>query len=313
MNKLLYLLIGFMLILLASSYLFIPNEIVISKNEQVESTERIVLKYLESAEHRLKWWPGSKDAGQDIANPLKYNNYDYEFRDPKLNSIVVIIRSGNTDLKSTVSWMPYSGNLIRLSWKTTLSAGSNPIKRFSRYLQAREIKANMTLIMERYSKFIANHKNVYGHNFRIERVTDTLLATTQLYSTAYPDNSQIYLTIDKIRKYLDRQGIQPTKPPMLNISSDAKGQYQTTVALPVPKRFQPDETILLRNMVPGNILVADVKGGRKSISGGFSQMEIFMQDFKLGSPAIYFESLITDRRAEPDTSKWITKIYYPIY
>ena len=29
------------------------------------------------------------------------------------------------------------------------------------------------------------------------------------------------------------------------------------------------------------------------------------------SPAIPFESLITNRLEEPDTSKWVTKIYYP--
>jgi hypothetical protein len=313
MKKLVYLLVGLVLTLLVSSYLFIPDEIIISENGQVESSERIVLKYLESAEQRVKWWPAPTGADQSKVNPLKYKSYEYEFRDPKLNSVVVIIRSGDADLISTVSWMPYSGNLVRLTWKTALSAGGNPVDRFLRYQEARKVKANMTDIMDHYLKFIVNHKNVYGHTFRIETVADTLLATTHFNSKDYPDNIRIYQSINHIKKYLESQGIQPTKPPMLNISSDGQGKYQTTVALPVPKRFKPNDSILLRNMVAGNILVADIRGGRKSVSDGFSQMEIFMKDFKLSSPAIYFESLITDRRAEPDTSKWITKIYYPIY
>ena len=36
-----------------------------------------------------------------------------------------------------------------------------------------------------------------------------------------------------------------------------------------------------------------------------------MTDNALSSPAIPFESLVTNRMQEPDTSKWVTKIYYP--
>jgi hypothetical protein len=41
-------------------------------------------------------------------------------------------------------------------------------------------------------------------------------------------------------------------------------------------------------------------------------MKAYMKDFKLTSPAMPFELLVTNRANEPDTSKWVTKIYYPI-
>ena len=37
-----------------------------------------------------------------------------------------------------------------------------------------------------------------------------------------------------------------------------------------------------------------------------------MDDYHLTSPAISFQSLVTDRQVEKDSLKWITKIYYPI-
>ena len=42
------------------------------------------------------------------------------------------------------------------------------------------------------------------------------------------------------------------------------------------------------------------------------QMEQYVSDHKYVRIAIPFQSLVTDRMNEPDSSKWITKIYYPI-
>jgi hypothetical protein len=38
----------------------------------------------------------------------------------------------------------------------------------------------------------------------------------------------------------------------------------------------------------------------------------YKDDYQRVSPAIPFYSLITDRLKEPDSSKWITKIYFPV-
>jgi hypothetical protein len=65
-------------------------------------------------------------------------------------------------------------------------------------------------------------------------------------------------------------------------------------------------------MVPGKILVAEVKGGEQRVREAAANLQNYVDDYKLKSPAIPFESLVTDRTKETDTSKWITKLYYPI-
>ena len=313
MKKLLCLLLGLSSLFLLSSYFLIPDEIVISDTEEIESSERIVSKYLQSRDHRLKWWPEIKSEASAKTDSLIYKQKNYVFQNPSFNSQDIHISAENLNLKSTMSWLPYSSKLIRLRWEASLPAGRNPVKRFVRYQQARRIKSDMTFIMEQYLAFITNPREVYGYDFKIQTVTDTLLATANFNSAAYPENARIYREINKLKTHLKRQGVDVVNPPMLNISKNAQGRYQTTLALPVGRRFQPDESVLLRNMVPGNILVTEVKGGPKAISNGFRQMEVFMKDFRLSSPAIPFESLVTDRTTQTDSSKWITKIYYPIY
>jgi hypothetical protein len=42
-------------------------------------------------------------------------------------------------------------------------------------------------------------------------------------------------------------------------------------------------------------------------------MDQYFKDYNRVAMAIPFEYLITDRLKVPDTSKWVTKIYCPVY
>jgi hypothetical protein len=84
------------------------------------------------------------------------------------------------------------------------------------------------------------------------------------------------------------------------------------VAIPVNKRIPETSQFLFRRMVPGNILVTEVKGGDSTIRHGIRVMENFVHDYQRTIMAIPFESLITNRMNEPDSSKWVTKIYFPV-
>ena len=85
------------------------------------------------------------------------------------------------------------------------------------------------------------------------------------------------------------------------------------VAIPVSKSIPTNNNFLFKRMVPGKILVTEVKGGTYTTGEALKQLEIYRSDNHLRSPAIPFESLVTDRSREPDTSKWVTKIYYPVF
>ena len=85
------------------------------------------------------------------------------------------------------------------------------------------------------------------------------------------------------------------------------------VAIPINKVIPENEKFVSKRMVPGKILVAQVRGGTYTTAAALRKLEIYMDDNRLSSPAIPFESLLTNRIEEPDTTKWITKIYYPIY
>jgi hypothetical protein len=102
---------------------------------------------------------------------------------------------------------------------------------------------------------------------------------------------------------------------MLNISRTDSNAYNFMVALPINKPLSAEGEILYKQMLPkGNFEATD------SIYGGFKKLDILFasfikmkEDYQMMSPAIPFQSLITDRRKEADTTKWITRFYYPIF
>jgi hypothetical protein len=43
------------------------------------------------------------------------------------------------------------------------------------------------------------------------------------------------------------------------------------------------------------------------------QIQLYIQDYHRTLMALPFQQLITDRSAEPDTTRWITDIYVPLF
>jgi hypothetical protein len=65
-------------------------------------------------------------------------------------------------------------------------------------------------------------------------------------------------------------------------------------------------------MKGGNILSGEVIGGPQEIDAATKQFELYIHDYQRTIIAIPFQMLITDRTKEPDSTKWITRIYYPV-
>ena len=67
-----------------------------------------------------------------------------------------------------------------------------------------------------------------------------------------------------------------------------------------------------RNACSGNCLVANVYGGRYTLDSLMRGMHHFTRENGFIMPAIPFESMVTNRLMQPDTSKWQTRIVFPV-
>jgi hypothetical protein len=88
--------------------------------------------------------------------------------------------------------------------------------------------------------------------------------------------------------------------------------FETQVAIPTNHTLKNDGIVFARKMIPGNFLSAIVRGGEYSIRESMQQLDFYLKDHGKIQMARPFEQLITDRIMEPDTTKWLTRIYMPV-
>ncbi|MFN9666034.1 MAG: hypothetical protein ACK57C_05515 [Bacteroidota bacterium] len=128
-----------------------------------------------------------------------------------------------------------------------------------------------------------------------------------------PNTEETYKIIDTLEKFLAAEQLAPLGQPILHIRPLDEKSFQLMTALPVERPIQPTDLFRNKSMAPGFLLKADVKGGLSSIEASEREMENYARDNHKQSPAIPYQLLVTDRRKEADTTKWITQINYPVF
>jgi len=298
-------------LLLISAYVFLPKKINSATSKKIgcniNSLNRFVIEGKWS-----KWWPGSvlHDSATN-KNIYAFKGYKYIITGRKYNSVLIQITLPDLVIDATIFFLPLKDS-IQAEWKYSLETNSNPINKINLYRVTKNIDSNLREILESMKDFLESNLKVYGFNVDEMQVKDTILVSTKFSGKEHPTTPEIYKAIDSIKSYILAHNAIETNAPMLHIWQDS-GIYKTTIAIPVNKKIPENNFFSIKRMVPGKILVAEVKGGDNTSTEGMRQLGLFVTDNGLSSPAIPFESLITDRMNEPDTSKWITKLYYPIF
>jgi hypothetical protein len=94
---------------------------------------------------------------------------------------------------------------------------------------------------------------------------------------------------------------------MLNILPSINNQYEVMIGIPTKTDVEEQEPFKRKKMILGYILVGDVQGGMATVAAAEKRMADYAFDHQKTAPAIPFQSLITDRMQEKDTSKWISR------
>lgn len=264
-------------------------------------------------EQEWQWWPGAKPKNGQAPLNFGYNGNTYSIIEKKLSSFVITISKEKDSIHSELFFLPIQNDSIQLNWIGLPQKPAGILSRMEKKSWIKHVDADMQLILEKMSSFYSNEDNVYGSHMQNSTVADSNYIFTSFASRTYPSIKLIYNYIDQLQHYIQLNNARSLGPPMLNIYVGSDSTYFTKVAFPVDKKLNDAGNIQYRWMLKGgNILVTEVRGGPHKIDRAFLQMQNYLQDHLRTSPAIPFQSLITDRRQEPDTNKWITRLYWPM-
>jgi hypothetical protein len=288
-----------LMMLIGSLYIFIPNIVRLKSSTGIKTTQKGLQRMLLNNKNVANWWPGTinKDS----------------FYDNSITLLPIIIENKETSIKSTLFLISIQTDSLNLEWVAQTISSYNPVKRFTSYIKARQINNDMDMVLKKMKQYYSFPKNIYGYDIQKELVVDANLISTSGKCKGFPGNEFIYGLINKLKGYANEENTKITGYPMLNIEPFDSVDYLVRVALPLEKLLPDKGNIHQKRMLKnGNILVTEIKGGNAQTGEAFNQIMHYANDYERSSPAIPFYSLITDRTKEPDSSKWITKVYYPV-
>ncbi len=312
MKKLLLIVIALILLAIAAIYILIPGKITIARTIIVPANREALLRKMENEESWKRWWPGNTH-GTDTAVTYLLKGISFKPRAPLALSVPMSVDSKDFVTSAEFTFFPYTVDSTGIHIETTVSVSNNPVKRVRQYIECGKLAKDFTDILESVKSTYSRIVNLYDFDIQKKSVVDSILISTFEEIKGYPSADKIYELIDKLKGYIKKNGAGETGFPMLHINAVDSVNYRVKVAIPVNKKLPGSGDISYKWMLGGgNILITEVKGGHDEINKAYKQILNYITDHNRIAPAIPFESLVTDRSKEPDSSKWITRIYYPV-
>lgn len=316
MKKWLTVLITVLVLIVAGLYIFIPAQVELHQWKTARCTVDGAFRSLSDLNNWTKWWKGEGFfiEGGSAHPSFRYKDCSYQVTKILYDDIEVkIAYPGGTTLTNLLI-SPLNKDSVRLNWSGPLPVGQQPLQRWRQYHLSKELASNVVSVLSRLRIFLNDYKNIYGISVNRQKVRDTTLISLKRKFPRDPSTKDVDELLRLLKNYVKKQGAQETGYPMLHVAEAEDHTVNTMVAIPVNKVLQGNNSgIAFKRMVAGNILVTEVRGGPATIKNAREQLENYVHDYGFESPAIPFESLITNRPDEKDTSKWVTKLYYPVF
>lgn len=297
-----------------SAYLLIALLLPSSSSYSFQSSSTVptpaILRLLTDSAQTGRWWPGTSTSGP----AWTWEQGAYQVRQTFLTHIYLEGNRNGIRSSIIISAIANGPGSTLLSYKVQTDTSSDLFWRPLQQLSLMRQKREHARLMDTLTRFFGRTDLVYGFRIEHQRVTDgTLLSFKQRFEQD-PTPAEIARMVDTVRSRIRTLGATETNQPMLNIYTTEDGGMEAMVAIATDREIHGDEPFTLKRMLPGgNILVAEVKGGPCQIRACQEAVDAYVKDHRILSPAMPFQRMITDRHAEPDTSKWITTINYPIF
>jgi hypothetical protein len=306
MKKIMFIFAVFVALTLAGIYLFIPRRLKIGKSIIVRMPIAAVHRSLSDDNSWSKWWPGEK--------PFIYKDYLYKIHGKIFNATDLDIITGKDTLKTRLELVMIAFDSTMISWSGVQPGSNNPFSRLVHYRKAASKEKNMKTILESMKSFLENPEKIYGLKVREKKVNDSVLISTRRAFDHWPTSQDIDAMIQRLKDYIKLNKAAEKNSPMLNVLQTGISHYEAMVAIAVDQRLPETKEFVPKFLVKGgNILETEIKGGPFTIIKAMEEFENYRYDYKYTSPAIPFQLLVTDRIKEADTTRWVTRLYYPVF
>ena len=291
-------------------YIFIPSTLTVSNIVYCKATQPGTYRMLISNAKWQQWWI---DKNASTQNNFIYKGDKYSLSNFYDNGVGINIQYRNKTINSELRVLELVYDSVGIQWKFLIQTGLNPFKKISNYKKAVALKENTKDILNHFKNFVEQDENIYGITIKLSSIEHIFMITTKKFYQHDPSTEEVYYNINFLKRFAATHNLKQDYYPMMNVIKNNDSSYRLMVALPVNKETNFTGNIHSVRMVQGNFMVTEVKGGYATINNALNEMQLYFNDYEKTAMAIPFQYIITDRMNEPDTTKWITKIYAPVY
>jgi len=271
--------------------------------------ESAVQRFITNKASWKKWWPGTY--GNDSI--YLYRDCNIQILQVLLNGVKTSCSTRGVTSNAYLQVFSSTDSTSDLVWSCNKKLPANIFQKITAYIVLQTQQAQVKDLMDSVKIFFENEQDVYGFTTQVQLVKDTSLIAVKKVLDHYPATGEVYQLIDDITHYIQQNRGQEVSHPMLNVYQESPAVYNVMVAVPIEKDMQGNNVFQLKKMLPGELIAAQISGGPYTIRKSEAELKNYIDDYKRVSPAIPYQSLITDRRSEHDTAKWITILYYPVF
>ncbi|HEY4337163.1 MAG TPA: GyrI-like domain-containing protein [Puia sp.] len=305
MKKLILVCVGVLIVAVLLIYVLIPSTLTVSRIVPLRCKSAAAWRFVSDEARWGAWWPEEVSRKDFHIQALTYQSAGIGIQGEKqvLDSRLTILPVGNQDSSL-------------LQWYTQLHSGWDPVGRVRQYLWQGRLEKTMDRVLEQARLYSEKGENLYGGvNIWIGTLQDTLLVTTRTEKMGMPTSEDIYAQVGRLSNYISKMHCHQTNSPMANISPDTSrpGGYKLMVAMPVDCRLENDGEFVFKRLIPWKYLIGEIRGGAGTVANAFPNMDTYIRDHQITVMAIPFQMMVSDRRQEPDSTRWVTRIYYPIF
>lgn len=299
----------FIVLVISVIWFVIPSTYHLLISLPVHTRYNAASRVINNNQYWQRWWPGIVLSD----SMFEYKQLRFTTGPIQINGAIVQIEKGEDRINGTITAIFKDQDSTAIQFQSKIPLSSNPVSRLLLFMKARSIKKDMYEFMGAMQQKFETTQAIYGIDISKQRVTDSSLIAVRKSFTGMPITKDIYQMIESADNYIRQQGGTVVNPPMLNIYTEDSLHYEAMVALPVNKDLPATATFMLKKMVLGNILMAEVTGDVHAVNKAQQELNNFVQDLQKVAPAIPYQSLVTNRLTKPDSSKWVTRLYYPVF
>lgn len=302
MKKVLLAFAVIVVLFVAGVYLFVPKQLRIAEAGIVTATFPAAKRFIFDRGLWSKW-----------ADTTKLEQaYHHDITNTFFTKTDIVLSKAGESFPTSLRLIPLGNDSTGIEWEYNMQTGNNPFTRIARYQEAKQLKTHMDSMMFKLNAFLNDLDRVYGTAVRKAQLPDRPLLSKLVVLNREPHANDAYALLSEVKAAARQQNDSAVGPAMKYSSRLDSTHYELMVAIPTSRMLKTKGDFVAKGLVGGNLIATEVRGGEAALQRAWEGIRQYKADYRLSSPAIPFEEFVTDRTIVSDTTKWITKIFYPI-